>query len=620
MRQSVDSATWCLACLCGSLALLTPPIVWVLVEGSAPAAGKHELLRTNPRQTSAAAKYLDFHHAEADGPFVKPAVLFNVSDEQACARHCDVAPNCVAFSYSPERRSCKRQAGISAVRAASGTSCGLRRGASWPLLPPERQRWRHNATLVLGWSGGDVSWLRRLPLDALDVAVISVGGAPSSAGDPKKQQKQQQHGSRARRSRRESVSSTSPSNATTRDHGGVAARSVAAAAAAAVVSTRPRGLLQLEHHLSYYAELPHSPRAPSRPHRGSGSQRDQHRDAPAAAASALAAAYFIREFYHNLPPLIIVADERCGQRENSGSSRSGGGAAADASACSWVTALGATAVRARLAITRALEASLSMSAPSEASCLCQLASSGPMRSRHAAYSRGVSSLIDVVEPRAARWFGAQFMGGAAPRDALRRLPSDGSLAVSAERIRSRPLATYAALLQMLLVDYKYPGVSAFSWGLVAQERWLDLLYAGAAATRTAASLFMLGGEAATTARMALGGLSDGAISAGVGLGGRLGGRTGSQLGGLASELGQPYDPCFESSSACGADASTTRLRAHLRAKSAQLMNSVRSSVYSMEERLVSAKQRATQALPALPALPSMPAGVRGWWRTARKDA
>ena len=42
------------------------------------------------------------------------------------------------------------------------------------------------------------------------------------------------------------------------------------------------------------------------------------RDAPAAAASAAAAVHFIITFYDNLPPLILLADERCAERASAG--------------------------------------------------------------------------------------------------------------------------------------------------------------------------------------------------------------------------------------------------------------------------------------------------------------
>lgn len=661
-----------IALLCCCCALSLPPLALLLYEGSSPAAGKHELLRNQPRrQRSASAEegWLSMHGAVVDGSVIGSRSNSSADDEQGCANACDALPGCKAYSYSSRERRCIRHGSVRSIRLSSSSSnaqeaaawtASMRRGATWPLVPPTRQLWRHNATIVFAWSGGDVSWMRRLPLGVLDVAVIAMGSGSSSKARPLERSRREASASIAsisggdgRGSRAVATGANASSGAQSQEQA-----TADAAAAARLATTRPRALLSLGKQLSYYTELPVTPRQRSQTpllRVAAAASATRQRDAPYAAASALAATHFITTFYHNLPPLIIIADERCAERESSDAS----------GACAWISALGGgSAARAQLAITRALEASRHDELPSSYSCLCHLvlpgdlpgeanggeASGGMMgggRSTAAGIMGGAHGLglRAILEPQAARWFRAQFLGvsgssrgGRGGRIALRafeeesslmaplrpREPPDSCLALAASRVRMRPRETYAALLQLLIVDDKFAGVTAFSWGVAVQSQWLALLYRPSSAS----------------AESEVSGGSSGIRAAG----GRAGGATLAdkrQRSDRTLQTAPPSDPCFvaqlSSQSVCGLDLPSARLRARLRAMRDRMRQSLSSSMTSMSAIGANAKY-------ALPAMPSVPAGlrdavtdaahgaaqmvpkatqrardrVRGWWRgTAR---
>ena len=503
-----------LACCCAAAFALPLALLTFFETGSGGESSKGEIAEVR-------SDYLSFQHASVNGR--KLDTLYNVSDERACAQRCDAAaPRCVAFSYSASSLECIHHAHANSLRAASARSASVRRSVSWPLRAAERLRWEHNATLVLAWSGGDVGWLRRLP-PVLDIAVIAV--APPMANE------------------------SSASRPTSRG-----------------LQPAPRELLRFGLKLKYYAALPLTP-LPAHGDNGGSGHGDASSGAAYSAATALAAVSFITTFYHNLPPLIILADERCGSRVG----------------CDWISALGSKPADANAAIARAITAGQD-SAPSEAGCMCHLQTTGA-----ADGEAGVS-------PRASRWFEAQFIGegpllprrrareaaallrrAGSPR--LLRSPVDGPLALSSSRVRSRPHSAFLALYTLLVVDDKYPSVQAHTWAKLLHARWLHLMYAGDA----------------TTAAL---GEPGGADNAG------------------------PFDPCFYASSVCGT-IEEVPVRARLRARSAQLFRGAREAVRSG----IGTMRSNIHSLP-MPQMPSVPdisdvvprrvrERVRGWWRTAR---
>ena len=506
-----------LACCCAAAFALPLALLTFFETGGSGESSAGEIAEVR-------SDYLSFQHASVNGR--KLDTLINVSDERACAQRCDAAaPRCVAFSFSTSSLQCVRHTHANSLRAASARSASVRRSVSWPLRAAERLRWEHNATLVLAWSGGDVGWLRRLP-PVLDIAVIAV--APPMAN--------------------ESSASRSKSRA---------------------LHPAPRELLRFGLKLKYYAALPLTP-LPARGADGGGGDGDASGGAAYSAATALAAVSFITTFYHNLPPLLILADERCGSHTG----------------CDWLSALGSKPADANAAIARAIAAGRH-SAPSEAGCMCHLQTPGA-----ADGEAGVS-------PRASRWFEAQFYGSfhegpllprrrareaaallrraGSPR--LLRSPVDGPLALPAARVRSRPLSAFLALHALLVVDDKYPSVQAHTWAKLLHGRWLHLMYAGDATT---AALGEPGG----------------------------------------ADNNGPFDPCFYASSACGT-IEEVPVRARLRARSAQLFRGarevVRSGIGTMRSNIHSLP------MPQMPRVPDMSdvvprrvrERVRGWWRTAR---
>lgn len=523
-----------LACCCAA-AFLLPLGLLIFFEAAEPArSSKHG----SPKHHRTRA-YVTFKHAAVHGPEID--TLFNVSDERSCARRCDAAApkKCAAFSYTPAKRRCIRHARAQSVRATSDSLASVRDGVSWPPGPAPRVRWSHNATLVLAWSGGDLGWLRRVT--DVDIAIIAV---------------------------------ERPSNGT----------HTAAAAKARSQHPEPRELMRFGlRNLKYYASVPFTPQGA---HGGGGSSFDS-------AATALAGVTFITSFYSNLPPLIILADERCG---DDSSARASGG-------CAWLSALypraplaflprstlSAPAVQSQTAITRALKAARTSNGPSEAACLCQLAPPGES--------------VSGVPPRAARWFEMQFLGrsdalGSLPWDRPRRRgvlppprrrpqmhsPSDGPLALSAVRVRSRPRASYTALLQLLLVDgkYSYPPIDAHTWARLLHANWLPLVHVDSAGP-------------AEPSRVGWAGLDNGG---GVGAWSATG----------AAARTPPSDPCFDSVSHCGGmlrarlgQPAGGRLRARLKARS--------------EEFFQGARDAARWSIGTVGG--HMPERVRGWWRRAR---
>lgn len=483
--------------------------------------------RTNvPAIAHRANAYLTLHHASVVGQELDHT--FNVTSVAACAQLCDAAgPRCAAFDFDSNH--CVRRATARSVRRAGLGSASLRRGHSWPVRAASRVKWQHNATLVLAWSGGDLGWLRRLPAHALDVAVIAISSPDAH--------NKSMHRARANQ-------------------------------------PTPQELLRFGlKTLKYYSALPLNP---SRTAAGSSSS---------AAATALAGLSFITTFYHNLPPLIILADERCGQDAD----RRPGDAAARAPredgpmGCAWLSALGKSTTSARKAISRAVEiGSRGDEAPSEAGCLCHLApaSGGAMAG---------STALAGIQPRQRSWFDAQFLGRSGPssapsrrrmrgardvRSAALRMPLDGPLALTSTRLRSRPAAAYSALLQLLLVDSKYPGTAGHTWAVLLGRLWLDFVHAGA---------------------------DDSAL--------RAAPRGGSTFA-LAESLREsgPSDPCFDLGGACGEhDGRGGRLRARLRR--AQLRAT--RAIGGAREAVVSGMSSVRSTMPQL----ELPPRVRTWWRT-----
>ena len=208
-----------------------------------------------------------------------------------------------------------------------------------------------------------------------------------------------------------------------------------------------------------------------------------------------------------------------------------------------------------------------------------------------------------------------------------REPPDSCLALAASRVRMRPRETYAALLQLLIVDDKFAGVTAFSWGVAVQSQWLALLYRLSSASDESE---VSGGSGGSSGMRAAGGRAGGATLA-----------DNRQRSDRTLHTAPPSDPCFvaqlSSQSVCGLDLPSARLRARLRAMRDRMRQSLSSSMTSMSAIGTNAKY-------ALPAMPSVPAGlrdavtdaahgaaqmvpkatqrarerVRGWWRgTAR---
>jgi len=460
-----------------------------------------------------------FHHAKVRA--AETDVLLNVSDQSACARRCDAAaPRCAAFSFTQAEHRCVRHAHASSLHVARGSSASVRESVSWPLHAASRVRWSHNATLVLAWSGGDLHWLRRYAV--FDIAVIAV--APPSAMN--------------------------------------ASGGASAAGARGQHGPAPRELLRFGlRSLKYYAAAPLTPV----PTAGGGAS------ASYAAATALAGVSFFAKFYHNLPPLVILADERCG-----GASGAPGG-------CAWLSALSAPAQQ--LAIARALEAGRTQHAPSEEACLCKLA--------HAAAPPGVPT-------RALRWFEAQFLGStesALPRRRAREAPShlarmqshDGPIALAAARVRAHAQSSFTALLQLLLVDDKYPGVDAHAWAQLVHAYWLPLVYAA-------------GGAPAAGFGHAAGEVRDRHPNRAHRMSERLASLAGSST--LAAATA-PYDACFDVASTCGGlpeDFRGGRLRAEELLRGAR--EAVRSGIGTVGEHMPVMPQRVRERM-------------RGWWRSAR---
>jgi hypothetical protein len=438
-----------------------------------------------------------------------------------------MAPGCAALTFDADQQRCSRYAGVTALQAEPATSASVRRGPAWPKSAPAHVRWDSNATLCFAWSGEDISWLERLP-PIVDFAIIAVT----------------------------SVNATQ-------------AKSRAA----------PRELLRLGLRLKYYAELPFTPPLTPATSRNRPPSRARAR---AAAAASLAAVHFVSTFYHNLPPLILLGDDkRCSADDVGATGSTATGTSrtrrvSGPSQCPWAALIGArTRGAASMIIEQAIRAAHNVGGgPSEVSCLCKLryqrslAAHVRTRSAHQGLAPGPQQSVDTgtVDLRAARWFTAQFLGGnARSHERTVRDPPDGSLALPASRLRTRPLSSWLALHQLLLVDRKFPGVDASSWSLLVQTSWLDLLHAAVPES---------GGSAAT--------------GAGTGTG---------------STIQSVSDPCFESGTPCGMD---RRDPMRLRARSADLLRTMRSAMPSIPTHL--------------PSMPEVPERVRGWWHTARDRA
>ena len=160
---------------------------------------------------------------------------------------------------------------------------------------------------------------------------------------------------------------------------------------------------------------------------------------------------------------------------------------------------------------------------------------------------------------------------------LLRAPLDGSVALPATRLRSRPLAVYLALRQLLLVDWKYPGVDAHTWARLLHHRWLDLVHSGTSSALEKALPLGRRGAAAL----------------------------------IAAAGGGPTDPCFDIGGACGENGGRGwRLRARLwraQQRASRAFGGAREAVRSGIRTV-----RST--------MPQLPPQVRGWWRSVQGSA
>ena len=145
-----DSVGW-LSVACCVTSLVIPAIIFCTFAASEP-PGRSAAERP--------AGFLHLHHAGLVGSLKSP--LTNVSQERQCALQCDRTPDCTGFVFSTRKRKCWRASEISALVPGAHVSSSLRQHATWPRSHPNRVRWRRNATLVVGWAGGKLGWLRDL--------------------------------------------------------------------------------------------------------------------------------------------------------------------------------------------------------------------------------------------------------------------------------------------------------------------------------------------------------------------------------------------------------------------------------------------------------------------------
>mgnify|MGYP002631155803 CR=1 FL=1 len=151
--------------LCCVASLVLPAIIVCSFERNEP--------------TSAAVRpgagYLHLHHAGFARSTVKmqPVVIKSVNaTAKQCTDHCDKSPRCAGFVFHSRKRKCWESTQVSAIVPGAHLSCSLRQHASWP-RNPSRVRWKKNATLVMGWAGARLGWLRELRDLDLDLALIA---------------------------------------------------------------------------------------------------------------------------------------------------------------------------------------------------------------------------------------------------------------------------------------------------------------------------------------------------------------------------------------------------------------------------------------------------------------
>ena len=106
------------------------------------------------------AGFLHLHHTGLVGSLM--TALTNVTHERHCALQCEHTRDCTGFVFSARKRKCWRASEVSALVPGAHVSSFLRQHAAWPRSHPNRVRWRRNATLVVGWAGGTLGWLRDL--------------------------------------------------------------------------------------------------------------------------------------------------------------------------------------------------------------------------------------------------------------------------------------------------------------------------------------------------------------------------------------------------------------------------------------------------------------------------
>lgn len=474
------------------------------------------------------AGYLLLHSTDILGTD-SPDVSSNVSHEHECATLCDHTPDCTSFTYHPQQRRCRKVSTTFAAVPMAGMTASLRQRASWPRIPPARLRWRHNVTLVVGWGGAPLGWLRGA-FGLADVALVAApplegqaldgqttagaGGRNGSAANAAPEGRSSAAGRRKPRSsiellRRRLLRLSPDSDGGAGDRGRLGL-----------------SLHELSAGLTYFTELAHVPlaRDESPPRNGRGGLAK----APARAVGTVAAVHFVLAFWDNLPPWVVFADDGCapGLTAEAGgrspyispylptSPEAGGRSAAAACAPAMRPSLVQLAARAEAAdpplAAGATPRRLAASPPppgegsaawrSPAGCMCTLLPPQALEAHVTLPPRATAAWL--------RWYRRELLGGpyvGVGGAAVRRAgaahlavdpaherepgrpppgaypatpagsPAGGHFAASRWRLRRRPRDFYRALLQLLLIDHKYRGVSAHQWALVVQAQWFELL-------------------------------------------------------------------------------------------------------------------------------------------------